>query len=47
LPENQEGYLFFLINTKGIAKIMASVTAALILSTAASTEISLYNGPQF
>jgi hypothetical protein len=41
LPENKEEYFLFLVNTKGIAKSMASATAALNLLTAASTDVFL------
>jgi hypothetical protein len=41
LPETQE-YVLFLINPKGIARIMASVNAALSLLAAALAEVSLH-----
>jgi hypothetical protein len=46
LPENQERYLFFLMNPKGIAKSTVSVTATLCILMAASTEDSLYKAAQ-
>jgi hypothetical protein len=46
LPENEEGYMYFRIKPEEIAKSMDSVVAALSLSTAASTEDSLYKKAQ-
>jgi hypothetical protein len=45
-PENQAGYLCPLIFPEGTAESRAYVTATFNLSTAASTDVSLYSEDQ-